>query len=98
MNDTIASLVIVGDCAQAESVAEQLALDSYAVDDAEDGPQLRFGSHCVQLRLHEYALLVHLTRDPLRVCSTGEFLREVWVSRRARPGLSPFTPRAFAPS
>jgi len=41
MNDTTASLVIVGEQLQHESLAEQLALDGYAVRTAADRAQLR---------------------------------------------------------
>jgi DNA-binding response OmpR family regulator len=41
MTDTIASLVIVGDCPQAENLAEEIELDGFVVHVAEDGAQLR---------------------------------------------------------
>jgi two-component system, OmpR family, response regulator MtrA len=43
--------------------------------------EVRFGSRCVELRRQEYALLLYLARDPHRVFSKRELLREVWGFR-----------------
>lgn len=43
--------------------------------------EVRFGSLRVELRRQEYALLVYLARDPGRVFSKRELLREVWGFR-----------------
>lgn len=40
-----------------------------------------FGQTHIELRRQEYALLVHLARDPGRVYTKGELLRDVWGYR-----------------
>jgi DNA-binding response OmpR family regulator len=40
-----------------------------------------FASMPISLRRREYALLVHLARDPTRVYTRGELLRDVWGYR-----------------
>ncbi len=37
-----------------------------------------YGSSRVELRRREYALLLHLAREPTRVFSKAELLRGVW--------------------
>ncbi len=48
--------------------------------------QATFGSTQLRLRRLEYALLVHLARDPRRVYTKQELLRELWGYRS--PGLT----------
>jgi DNA-binding response OmpR family regulator len=43
--------------------------------------EVRFGPLCVELRRQEYALLLYLARDPYRVFSKRELLRDVWGFR-----------------
>jgi DNA-binding response OmpR family regulator len=43
--------------------------------------EVRFNSLCVELRRQEYALLLYLARDPYRVFTERELLRDVWGFR-----------------
>jgi len=94
MNDTTASLVIVGEDLQDEPLAEQLALDGYAVRTAGDCAQLRFlaGSSRVDLillgagvRAGEREHLVRALREGELAPQLDGSIRVLWLAGADQP-------------
>ncbi len=94
MNDTTASLVIVGEHLQDESLAEQLALDGYAVRTAGDRAQLRALAesgpiHLILLgagaRAGEREHLVRALRDGALAPQLQPSARVLWLASADQP-------------